>query len=156
MSDKSDDQNGGWAGDIENTGPPEGNTNAMTTGFYTKTKNLDDDIQKKIQRRAESYIEEIGEEGDEYNWEYEGVREQTKYDCYLLALTEWRIAQAEGIMVQDVKEYLKKVTPEQNMERLVNRRQNLRKDLGLLSESPEHRQADAQKGFFDALNGDNE
>jgi len=153
MSEDSDNE---WVGDIDNAGAPEGNTNAQKTGFYVKTNHLPREVQDKLLSRAESYMEEITEE-KEYQWHYgDKLREQTKFDCMLLAVTEWRIAQAEGIMLQEVEEYLEMSVPEQNLEKLINRRQNLRKDLGLLSESPEQKAADASQGFFDALSGDTE
>lgn len=115
-------------------------------GMFEDTSNFSHTEKLRIQESAEDYIEQLGGEENLYNSE--------TYDCYLLALTEFRIARAEGVMFGEVEEYLEKQTPENNLQLLVNRRQNLRKDLGLLGESPEAKQAENTGAFFDAMTED--
>lgn len=117
-------------------------------GMFEDTANFSHTEKLRVWDSAEDYIERLGG-ADE-------LMEAEKYDAYLLALTEYRIARAEGIMFEDVEEYLNQQTPEQNLELLVNRRQKLRKDLGLLQDSPEQKNADNASAFFDAMDSSDE
>lgn len=112
-------------------------------GMFEDTGNFSHTEKLRVFESAEDYIEQLGGE--------DAVNNAEMYDCYLLAVTEYRLARAEGIVFEEVEEYLNEQTPEANLQILVNRRQNLRKDLGLLSESPESKQAENAGAFFDAM-----
>ena len=121
---------------------------AFKHGMFEDTANFSHKEKLRVWESAEDYIERLGGE--------EACSQAEQYDAYLLALTEYRIARAEGIMFENVEQYLNEQAPERNLDMLVSRRQNLRKDLGLLTESPEQKQADSAEGFFDALSGDSD
>lgn len=126
--------------------PPSDKEGNFKHGMWESTSNFSHVEKLRVQASAEDYIETLGGE--------DALSQAELYDCYMLAVTEFRIARAEGVMYDNLDQYLEQNTPEQNMERLVSRRQNLRKDLGLLGESPEQKQADSADSFFDALSGD--
>lgn len=112
-------------------------------GMFEDTANFGHTEKLRVFESAEDYVDQLGGE--------ESLPQSEIYDCYLLALTEYRLARAEGIVFENVGEYLDKKTPENNLQILVKRRQTLRKDLGLLEESPDAKSAESD-GFFDALN----
>lgn len=114
-------------------------------GMFEDTGNFSHKEKLRVFESAEDYVDQLGGADNLYQSQI--------YDCYLLAVTEFRIARAEGIVFEEVEEYLNKQAPEQNLQILVNRRQNLRKDLGLLSESPEQKSAESD-GFFDSLSSE--
>lgn len=112
-------------------------------GLFQSTENFTHEEKLRVLESAQGYMDELGGE--------DVLTHSQSYDCHLLAVTEFRIARAEGIMYEQVGSFLEEETPEKNLDRLVNRRQDLRKDLGLLDESPEAREADASEAFFEAL-----
>jgi hypothetical protein len=116
---------------------------ALKHGMWEDTSNFSHKEKLRVWDSAEGYIDQLGGE--------ESLAHAEMYDCYLLALTEFRIARAEGVVFENVEEYLDKKTPEQNLDMLISRRQDLRKDLGLLSESPESKQAESASAFFEAM-----
>lgn len=122
--------------------------NRLKHGMWENTSQFSHEEKLLVWSSAEDYVERLGGE--------DSLSQAEMYDCYLLALTEFRLARAEGYAFENAEEMLNKKSPEQNLQRLVDRRQDLRKDLGLLSESPDHKQADASSDFFDALSGDDE
>lgn len=126
----------------------EGNDHNLKHGLFQDTSNFSHKEKLRVWDSAEGYIDQLGGE--------DNLSESQLFDCYLLAVTEFRIARAEGVMYENLEEYLEKETPERNIERLVDRRQDLRKDLGLLSDSPEQKQAESAEGFFDAMSDDEE
>lgn len=112
-------------------------------GMFQQTSNFDREEKLLVWESAEDYVLELGG--------HEDLPKSKIWDCYQLALTEFRIARAEGIMYENVEEFLDNETPERNLDRLVERRQTLRKDLGLLEDSPEAKEADASESFFKAV-----
>lgn len=112
-------------------------------GMFENTSNFDREEKLLVYESAEDYITQLGG--------HEDLPKAEIWDCYQLALTEFRIARAEGIMYDKVEMFLESETPERNLDRLVNRRQDLRKDLGLLEDSPEAKEANASESFFKAV-----
>jgi hypothetical protein len=113
-------------------------------GMFESTENFSHKEKLRVIEQAEDYIERLG--GD--------ISKSEEFDCYYLAQLEYRIARAENIMWDNVEEYLNKQSPESNLGNMMKRRQDMRKDLGLLEESPDQKQADASEGFFDSLSND--
>lgn len=112
-------------------------------GMFENVGNFDHKEKLQVIAQAEEYIQQLGGK--------ENVNQIDEWDAYLLALTEFRIARAEGVMMENIEEYLEKQRPEQNLQMLVERRQRLRDDLGLLDGDLED--ASKEDGFFDSLTG---
>lgn len=111
-------------------------------GMFEDTGNFSHTEKLRVFESAEDYIEQLGGE--------DAINQHEVWDCYYLSLTEFRLARAEGLMFDDVEEYLHKSSPEQNMSMLFKRARRLREDLGLLETEQEKAMGKAS-GFFDAM-----